>query len=82
MNLGVATEPVQALLGSAIPFAKTKAEREKAGDPRLRLEERYATREAYLAKASGVAQALVNAGFLLQEDASTAAARVGAYWPH
>ena len=75
------THQLVSLLGSAIPFAKTKVEREKAGDPRLSLEERYATREAYRAKASGVAQALIGARFLLPEDASTVVARVGAYWP-
>ena len=39
--------------GSYVPFAKTKAEREAAGDPRLSLEERYGSRAAYVAKAEG-----------------------------
>jgi hypothetical protein len=36
------------LMGSYIPFAKTKAERLKNGDPRLSLEERYGSFDAYL----------------------------------
>jgi hypothetical protein len=36
------------LTGSYIPFARTKAERQKSGDPRLSLEERYGGFEAYL----------------------------------
>ena len=35
--------------GSVIPFAKTKAERMAKNDPRLSIEERYASHEAYVA---------------------------------
>ena len=38
------------LNGGYIPFAKTKAERMAAGDPRPSLEERYGTHEDYVAK--------------------------------
>ncbi len=66
------------LLGSAIPFAKTKAEREKAGDPRLSVEERYPSTEAYLAKASAMADALVMSGYLLASDVRSVMARIEA----
>ena len=36
------------MAGSYIPFAKTKAAREKASDPRLSIKERYASRAEYL----------------------------------
>ena len=36
--------------GMFIPFAKTKSEREKTGDPRLSLEERYPTHAEYLSR--------------------------------
>jgi hypothetical protein len=36
------------LTGSFIPFAKTKSERQQSGDPRLSLEERYGSFEAYV----------------------------------
>jgi Alpha/beta hydrolase domain len=35
------------LQGSFVPFAATKAERIAAGDPRLSIEERYPTKDAY-----------------------------------
>ena len=38
------------MVGSMIPFARTRAEREKSGDPRPSIEERYASREEYLRK--------------------------------
>ncbi len=55
--------------GGEIPFAKTKAEREAAGDPRLSIEERYGTHENYVAKVKAAAQSLVQQRFLVQEDA-------------
>ena len=41
--------------GSFIAFARTKNEREAAGDPRPSLEERYGSREAYVAKVRAAA---------------------------
>src|SRR5215472_2448211 len=55
-------------LGSFIPFAKTAQERQQSGDPRLSLEERYPSREQYMAKFSEAANKLVRQRFLLQED--------------
>ncbi len=57
------------LSGSYIPFARTKAEREKTGDPRLSIEERYRDREDYVQRVSREARALVEERFLLAEDA-------------
>jgi hypothetical protein len=56
--------------GSVIPFARTKREREAAGDPRPSLEERYYTREAYVAKVKAAAEALVAARLVLPSDAA------------
>ena len=55
--------------GSFIAFARTKAEREAAGDPRASLEERYGSREAYVARLKEAADALVGERLLLQADA-------------
>ena len=57
------------LVGGYVPFAKTKAERLAAGDPRLSLEERYGTHEKYVAVVRKAAATLVHERFLLQEDA-------------
>lgn len=66
------------LLGSGIPFAKTKAERDQAGDPRLSIEERYASTDDYLAKAAAVAEALVKDGYLLAADVPAVTKRIEA----
>jgi hypothetical protein len=54
--------------GSFIPFLKTAAEREKSGDPRLSVAERYASREQYLGKFAEAAMKLIHERFLLPED--------------
>ncbi len=54
--------------GSFIPFAKTTAEREKSGDPRLSVAERYASRDEYMGKFTEAAMKLVRDRFLLRED--------------
>ena len=54
--------------GSFIPFAGTKAERLRAGDPRLSLEERYPTRDAYVAAIRAASDKLVAMRMMLAED--------------
>jgi hypothetical protein len=63
--------------GSRIPFARTRAERDAADDPRPSLEERYGNREAYVARVEAAAAALVAERLLLPMDAEAfvAAAR-------
>ena len=55
--------------GGFIPFAKTKAERLAAGDPRLSLEERYRDHAGYVAAVKAAVERLVRQHFLLPEDA-------------
>jgi hypothetical protein len=55
--------------GSRIPFARSRAEREAIDDPRPSLEERYGSRDAYIAKVREAAAALVAERLLLPMDA-------------
>ena len=54
--------------GSLIPFARTSAERDGADDPRPSLEERYGSRENYIARVEATAAALVADRLLLPAD--------------
>lgn len=56
--------------GSYVPLVASRAERKAAGDPRPSLEERYASRAAYLKQVEEAAQALVEARLLLPEEAA------------
>jgi uncharacterized protein (DUF924 family) len=68
------------LLGSYVPFARTKAERERARDPRSSIAERYPTRERYLEQVQDVAAALARDGYLLSEDLPAIVRRAGDHW--
>jgi len=65
------------LNGTQVAFPKTKEEREKTGDPRPSLEERYRTRTEYVQQISRAARTLVDERFLLQEDAERIIAEAG-----
>jgi hypothetical protein len=56
--------------GSFIPFAESAAERRASGDPRLSLEERHASHEAYVNAVRRAADELVRDGLLLERDAA------------
>ena len=58
------------LVGSFSPFAATKAERERAGDARLSIAERYRDRDDYVNRVRAAARELMARGFLLREDAA------------
>jgi hypothetical protein len=57
------------LTGSFIPFAPTQAERVATADPRPSIEERYPTKQAYVAAFKKAADDLVAQRFLLPDDA-------------
>jgi len=66
------------LNGGYIPFAKTKAERLAANDPRPSLEERYGTHDRYVTLVKVAAAEAVAGRFLLQEDADKLVAQAAA----
>jgi hypothetical protein len=55
--------------GSLIPFARTRTAREASGDSRPSLEERYGSRDSYVARVEATAAALVADRLLLPADA-------------
>ncbi len=55
--------------GAAAPFPATKADREKSGDPRPSLVERYGSRAYFVATMRVLADGLVKERLLLKEDA-------------
>ncbi len=74
------TEQLFPLQGGYIPFASTKAERERAGDPRLSVEERYQSRDQYLKLVQEAAAPLVKSGYLLADDVPAIVKHAGEHW--
>jgi hypothetical protein len=75
-----APDVIYNMVGSFIPFARSKAEREASGDPRLSIEERYKDKEEYLRKVKEAAVALSGTRFLLKEDVEKVGAKAAARW--
>jgi Alpha/beta hydrolase domain len=66
--------------GSYIPLPLTAAERQRAGDPRLSIEERYKGRDDYLARYRRAAEQLVKTRLMLEEDIPAVMKRGEAEW--
>ena len=66
-NIGAGDMRVS-FLGSFLPFARSAAEREKSGDPRASVAERYNSREQYMSKFAEAAMRVIQDRFLLRED--------------
>jgi hypothetical protein len=75
-----APDEMFSMVGSFIPFARTKAERERNQDPRRSVEERYTGREDYLAQVERAARNLVAGGYLLAQDVPKLVERGAASW--
>ncbi|MEO8050189.1 MAG: alpha/beta hydrolase domain-containing protein [Acidobacteriota bacterium] len=75
-----APEEIQSMVGSFIPFARTKAEREKTGDPRPSIEERYASKEAYLERVETAGRELAREHLLLEGDVDKIREKASARW--
>jgi hypothetical protein len=67
-------------LGSFLPLARTAQDRQKSGDPRLSVAERYTSREQYLGKYAEAAMKLVHQRFMLSEDLAAILARGQQEW--
>ena len=69
-------------IGSYIPFAKTAADRQRSGDPRLSIAERYPSMDEYMRLYSEAADRLVKERFLLQEDVPAVLERGKTEWTY
>ena len=78
-NVGAADQQYS-LIGSQVAFARTKADREKTGDARLSVSERYRSRSEYLAHIDRAAKALAGQRFLLEADLPRVVALAGRHW--
>jgi hypothetical protein len=73
---------VSSMQGSFIPLARSKADRERAGDPRRAVDERYQGRADYLAQITKAARDLVQRGYVLEADVVRIVDQAGTRWDH
>ena len=67
-------------IGSYLPFPRTRAERQRTGDPRQSIEERYRYRDEYVGKFAAAALDLVARGYLLAEDVADLLKHAGEHY--
>jgi len=75
-----APDTLIAMAGSFLPFAKTRADREKTGDPRQSIEERYTNRAGYLRRVEEAARHLAEQRYLLPEHVKPVVDAAGQHW--
>ena len=70
------------MMGSTLPFCATRAARERSGDPRPAIEERYASKEAFLARVRDAAMTAASQRHMLAEDADAIVERAARLWDY
>ena len=69
-------------MGSTLPFPVTRAARERTNDPRASIEERYASKDAYLGRVRDAAMTLVSTRHVLEEDVGAIVERAARLWDY
>lgn len=67
-------------IGAYRPLPRTAADRQRTGDSRASIAERYPSRDAYLGRIAQAAVALVNERYLLAEDVADLITQAAAHW--
>lgn len=75
-----APEQIMSMQGFTQFFARTQAEREANGDPRPSIEERYPSRDAYLAEVRNQAELLAHDRYILTEDIDVVVSDAAERW--
>ncbi len=76
------TDTVSSMQGSFIPFVRSREDRQRTNDPRRSVEERYPSRDEYLAAVRKAANDLVAKGYLLKEDVPQIVEQTGTRWDY
>jgi hypothetical protein len=74
------TDALSSMQGSYIPLARTGAERKRANDPRMSIEERYRDKDQYVGLVSKAALELIDQGYLLAEDLAPILRNAARHW--
>jgi hypothetical protein len=80
-SIGAPGDLVQ-LGGSYLPFARTREMREKNGDTRLSIAERYTSREDFLGRVEKASRALVAQRLMMADDVAHVMKRAEDHWNH
>lgn len=71
---------LMSMMGSTLPFALTRAQRERTNDPRASIAERYVSRAAYLERVRETTRKAIADRHVLAEDLEAIIERAGKLW--
>jgi hypothetical protein len=71
---------LMSMMGSTLPFALTRSQRERTHDPRASIAERYASRAAYLDRVRDATRKMIADRHVLAEDLEPIIDRAGRLW--
>jgi hypothetical protein len=74
------TDVISNMVGSFLPFPRTREEAQRKGDPRQPIEERYRSRDEYLGKVAAACGQLVKERLMLPGDTVGVLERAAARW--
>jgi hypothetical protein len=73
-------EQMLVFAGATLPLPRTRRERQALGDPRPSIEERYASRDDYLARVRRAGEDLARQRYLLADDVETCVGLAARLW--
>jgi Alpha/beta hydrolase domain len=73
---------LSSMQGSYIPLARTSAERKRASDPRVSIEERYRDKDQYVGLVRKAALELIDQRLLIAEDLPVILQNAGRHWDY
>jgi Alpha/beta hydrolase domain len=73
-------DDIHQILGSYIPFPRTRDDGRQPGDPRRSIAERYRDVDDYMRRIAKATDDLIRQRFLLPEDHGSVLARAKAHW--
>jgi len=76
------THEISSMVGSYIPFPRTRAERDARKDPRPSIMERYSGRDEYLGRVAQAGLGLIEDGLMLSRDLPVVIANAAKHWDY
>ena len=76
------TSLLSSMQGSYIPLPRTRADRDRHKDPRASIEERYESKDKYLALVTAAARELVSERYLLDADVNRVVKHAAEHWDY
>ncbi len=76
------TSALSSFQGCYLPFPRTEQERQRRGDPRRSIQQRYQSRAEYVGRVTNAALELATQGYVLSEDVPQIVTQARRHWDY